>query len=584
MTTLYLVKKGNTSTKISKPLTRVWGFGILVLFILTFSHNVYADDIFTDTFEGYSTGSLSGQGLWLSTGGTWQQVVSSPTDTGTRALYTFEQVTNHYTLQAQYASSTSGTFSFRTRLNTGSLDVTSSRPGVGIYSTQGVSLPKLQLFYGGSGLSVRSEADGTIFATNVALDAWHTVSIDFYCASDWKYTVSVDGVDIIGEKTGQSCAGAQNDFDGVIIYSGLSSNNFDLYYDNFGFDSGGGQEEPNTSTRFLSVSPANGTTTATTTTLGQGIYVNENDLSSTTAVTTVYTNDYCSSFSGAVIDAVSNTLGQGCSFTLTWAVGSSGENTFSTSTTFTYGGTWRYVSTIYDTVGQFCLFGYCLSSSRNDLSQVSGSFVVGQLNALDVIHGYIASSSAELGGLASSTAAISSLCNPLSGSFSLGSCVYVLIIPDASTTKSMISGVSGKFLTYVPLGYVTRFIAIFTSGTTTPLPVFSYTPPAVLGYSQGALNLNPWNLFSTTSFIGSLTSSTSTGSRTLRSIAEPYWNFLWTLILAIAIIGRITGIYPHFHSRGLAQDTSTKGRKGFKHVADETYRYKEKLYDLSKLK
>ncbi|KND47807.1 MAG: hypothetical protein AB197_00995 [Parcubacteria bacterium C7867-002] len=341
---------------------------------------------------------------------------------------------------------------------------------------------------------------------------------------------------------------------------------------------------PDTSTHFISVTPSNGTTTATTTTLAQDVYVNLTDLSSTTAVTTTYSNAGCSSFSGAVIDAISNTLGQGCSFTFTWDVESSGESSSSTPVTFVYGGTWRYTSTIYDTVGSWCVFGYCLFSNKISLSQVSGTFLVGQLNAYDVIQGYIASSSGQLSSLASSTQAVSSICNPISGSFSLGSCAYILIIPDASTTAALISGVSGKFLTYVPLGYVTRFIAIFASGTTTPLPVFSYTPPAVLGYSQGALTLNPWNLFSTSSFIGSLTSSTSTGSRTLRSIAEPYWIFLWTLVLVIAIIGRITGIYPHFHSRGPAQDTFTKDRKGFKHVNDETYRYKEQLYKISKRK
>jgi len=339
-----------------------------------------------------------------------------------------------------------------------------------------------------------------------------------------------------------------------------------------------------TSTHVISVTPANGTTTATTTTLGQDVYVSQSDLSSTTAVTTTYSNAGCSSFSGAVIDAVSNTPGQGCSFSLTWGVGSSGETSSSTSVTFVYGGTWQYTSTISDTVGTWCVFGYCMSSDRTDLSQVSGSFIVGQPNALDVIQGYIASSSGGLAAVASSSAAVSSLCNPLSGSFSIGSCVYVLIIPDASSTKALINGVSGKFLTYVPLGYVTRFIAIFASGTTTPLPNFVYTPPAVLGYSEGQIVLNPWNLFSTSSFIGSLTSSSSTGSRTLRSIAEPYWTFLWTLVLALAIIGRITGVYPHIHSGPPAQDTATKGRHGMKHVADETYRYKEKLWDMSNRK
>lgn len=338
-----------------------------------------------------------------------------------------------------------------------------------------------------------------------------------------------------------------------------------------------------TTTHYISVTPANGTTTATTTTLGQDVYVNASDLSSTTAVTTTYSNAYCSSVSDSVIDAVSNTLGQGCSFSLTWNIASSGESSYSTTTTFTYGGTWRYVSTISNTTGSWCLFGYCLFSNTSDVAQTSGTFIVGQPNALDLINGYIASSSGELTSLATSTAAVSSLCNPFSGSFSIGSCIYVLIIPDASTTEALVSGVSGKFLTYAPLGYVTRFIAIFGSGTTTPLPVFSYTPPAVVGYSQGAITLNPWNLFGTSSFIGSLTSSSSTGSKTLRQIAEPYWDFLWTLVLALAIIGRITGIYPHIHSRG-AQDTATKGKHGMKHVDDETYRYKEKLYTMSKRK
>lgn len=339
---------------------------------------------------------------------------------------------------------------------------------------------------------------------------------------------------------------------------------------------------PDTTTHFISVTPSDSTTVGTSTTLAQDVFVNITDISSTTAVTTIYSNAGCSAMSGAVIDAVSNTLGQGCSFSTKWNVIASGENSSSTPVNFVYGGTWKYTSTISDTVGSWCLFGYCLFSSQTDLSQVSGSFIVGQPNGYDIIQSYVASSSGMLGSLASSTQAISSICNPISQVFSIGSCIQLLVIPDASTTKALISGVSGKFLTYVPLGYVTRFIAIFTSGTTTPLPSFSYTPPAIVGYSQGAITLNPWNLFGTTSFIGGLVSSTSTGSRTLRSIAEPYWNFLWTLILVLAIIGRITGIYPHLGHSSLPQDTATKDRQGFKHVDDETYRYKEQLYRMSK--
>lgn len=338
-----------------------------------------------------------------------------------------------------------------------------------------------------------------------------------------------------------------------------------------------------TNTRIMSVVPVNGTTTATTTALGEDVYVNANDLASSTQVSTRYTNANCSANSGAVIDAVSNTIGQGCSFTLSYPVTASGETDISTTTTFVYGGTWQYVTTISNTTGTYCLFGFCLSSSQTDLAQVSGSFVVGGLNALDVIQQFIASSSAALGSLATTTQAISNVCNPFYfTSFSIGSCMWLLVIPTGTTTSAFITGVSGQFLTYVPLGYVTRFISILTSGTTTPLPNFVYTPPAILGYSQGAIVLNPWNLFSTSSFIGSLTSSSSTGSRTLRSIAEPYWDFLWTLVLLGAIIGRITGIYPHIGSP--AQDSYVKGKHGMKHVPDETYRYKEKLYDMSKRK
>jgi hypothetical protein len=50
------------------------------------------------------------------------------------------------------------------------------------------------------------------------------------------------------------------------------------------------------------------------------------------------------------------------------------------------------------------------------------------------------------------------------------------------------------------------------------------------------------------------------------------------------MVGRITGVYPHMHSGSPPQDMATKDRHGFKHVDDETYRYKEQLYKISKRK
>jgi hypothetical protein len=323
-------------------------------------------------------------------------------------------------------------------------------------------------------------------------------------------------------------------------------------------------------THLISISPL-ATTTATTSTLEYTGYLASSDLGSTTSLIASYSSPNCSATAGSAIDAFNGS----CNFVLTFPIYSAGNFDISTSTTFQYGGVWNEVVSLQNANAVTCIFGFCFGGSTSLLSQLSGSFTVGSLGAFDIIQTYVASSSqAVAAGVASTSAAVSSLCNPFSGSFNVPTCLYVLVVPSGSDMTTFFSGVSGQFLQYAPWGYVSRFMAIISNNvSTTSLPCLCLTIPSVAPFPQAmwgsSFDFTPWGAFSSSSVLVSTVSPID--GKTFTDIITPYWDFIWGVLVVFAIVFRLLGVpFPSTGDHGSLSDSSS---------SDDSYRLKEYLYN-----
>jgi len=188
----------------------------------------------------------------------------------------------------------------------------------------------------------------------------------------------------------------------------------------------------------------------------------------------------------------------------------------------------------------------------NQLAATSTTFIVGEPSFIDIAN---ASSTQSMADFFAGIDLDSLLYDCYPSHLSLGSCVYDLIVPpdcainsdgptcDVSHAPGLIQQARNGVLTDAPIGYFTRFVDIVSTTTesTSSLPVMAFTVPSWLPGSGAVYSFDPWsNLMGTTSILGSAT-STETG-KTLREILEPWWNILWSIILAISVIATIMGL------------------------------------------
>lgn len=74
---------------------------------------------------------------------------------------------------------------------------------------------------------------------------------------------------------------------------------------------------------------------------------------------------------------------------------------------------------------------------------------------------------------ATSSEALASSCNPLSGNFEIRECLAYLFIPDASSLDEIMKEAREAVLLKMPWGYAVRFVDILTSSSTSTLPSFT---------------------------------------------------------------------------------------------------------------
>lgn len=306
-------------------------------------------------------------------------------------------------------------------------------------------------------------------------------------------------------------------------------------------------------TRIISTTPLDNTTVSTTTTLIITGNINPDDLASTTQVTTYYSNAGCSGLAVAPIQAVDGT----CNFSVTYNATSSGYFSYSTTTTFGFGGTWDYKASIQNVSGSYCVFGFCLFEDENILTQKQGSFIVGQYNGLDIIFN-----------ISTSTAytADFSVCNPISGFDTLG-CLQVLLIPNQAQINQVIDNLKTGFLTRAPWGYVTRFISLMNGTTATSTPVLSIYFPTGEGLPDGiqgqTFSLDPFSAFSSTS---PLTTSEDYDGNSFMDIFMPWWNIIIGFLVIVAVVHDIFGMSSQSgHSKNSDFVTVHKGNRTYLH-------------------
>jgi len=88
---------------------------------------------------------------------------------------------------------------------------------------------------------------------------------------------------------------------------------------------------------------------------------------------------------------------------------------------------------------------------------------------------------------ATSTASLSTTCRPFSGDFDVVGCLGFLFIPDAGLAQQSIGNFRNEIMTRFPVGYITDFVRIVSSGTAVPITLFDVQVPSVLAGGGSAL-------------------------------------------------------------------------------------------------
>jgi len=213
-----------------------------------------------------------------------------------------------------------------------------------------------------------------------------------------------------------------------------------------------------------------------------------------------------------------------------------GHNFISTTTLdFTHIGKYYWRVTVYkerDWLSSLVVGG------KIEVLSTTTSFYVGQKSINSAVFDQIETSFSDL--YASTTALLSTFCSPLNSGFDFANCLKTVFVPPVDI---VVEGVT-QILSRPPLGYLYRFYQIMSSDNIVALPSVILPVP---GFSS--INLTPWDSFFGTTSILSKASSTmmikgvSYGDhKSFREIVEPYWEYLWSIILAFAVIMRLLGL------------------------------------------
>jgi len=413
---------------------------------------------------------------------------------------------------------------------------------------------------------------------------YHGATGNWPPADDYMICVSASTNDI----------GPNMPFGSVDYYQGIAVG--DLGCQQFGWDGAGGINyigpfSGDTSTHIENLSPANHSTTSAPVTIEFDYYINSDDVISSvtggsyynclriTAVYGLVTNGFQTVNDYTYCANLSSTDGG-----QTWVTGDLPFNldTFTHMSVDLQDASSTYIGDVFIDVTIIDQYNgnptiYLYENGGTD----PWDFAIESYTLGDSIF-----ASSSFGGLGYSAAAVSAVCNPATSTistlfinteFSAADCFTILFTPNGDLISRYISNAKAGLTTHFPIGYITDFVSIVSTTSSSTLTVINATVPnGVIGTGANinlSLNgiLNPI-LNATTSIY---TNSSASSTQTLYQITSGYWNIVVYFLAFLYMLRRILGshIIPdafrinQFGSKGSLSDSG-----------DEAYRLKEWLY------
>ena len=286
-----------------------------------------------------------------------------------------------------------------------------------------------------------------------------------------------------------------------------------------------------TSTRILTTSPTNASTTGYTTVIGASGYINSSDFVNGMELRIrLVNNTLQNGIGGSALDAWNSVFG-GFSFPII----SSGAFNFSTTTTFDVRGQVNMDIDIEVPNSTFLIGSFL---PPDVLVSTSTIFYVDSPTALDIA--MASTSDVLIDALITGSTTQSVLqCNPQN--FDITICLISLIVPPYSVIQSDFTQLKDGFLSRWPIGYITRAFEIFSSTASSSLVVFSATLPSNLIGVVPSISLDLNGALDTVLNSNASDYGYGSSTSTLYETTSYYWDIIVYIALGFYILRRILG-------------------------------------------
>lgn len=286
------------------------------------------------------------------------------------------------------------------------------------------------------------------------------------------------------------------------------------------------------STHIISIFPENGTTTSNTVTFEMQAYINPDDLAGISGISINFKNNDNNVFVFSELSPFSY------DFLEYYNIENGGYFTYST-TTYLGDGNYTVTGEILGTTLTYIVNP--LEGFLGVIDRVSNEFIVNEATFIGNLQSTIGAGLNALSGgrSATSTESLVNSCIPWASSFDTFNCISFLFVPNKMQIQSALVSLKENVLVNFPLGYVTDFISILSTTTTSSIKLIDTTIPTGILGSGTSIVLDLTNVLdplfnATSSKIGSST-------KTFYELTSYYWDLLVYIAFAIYIISRILG-------------------------------------------
>lgn len=315
--------------------------------------------------------------------------------------------------------------------------------------------------------------------------------------------------------------------------------------------------ETETRTRFISLTPANGSTVATSTNVGALVYANPDDFPNygILRITASQDSAFACMNSTVLYDAI-YTCGEDNDVSLPFEIVFedtlerliAGTENLIASTTFPAGGDWTLKYEIQQVSEPWYFLG--LYNTYNTIVSTTTNITIGQQNLMDIrreeldeaSRQFASSTASGIGAtLASTTLQFKNACKIISTTFDMGDCLTLAVWPGSAALAENYSILKQT----PPWGYIFRILDIANmDNATTTLPVISYTfadsnPMSTLG----AISFDPFDQIAEAGDLIRELKSDRDNEKDVWTIFMPFITIFMYLVLIFKIIHDLTGIH-----------------------------------------